>query len=910
MSDRVIPGQRWISEMEPDLGLGRVAKIEGRFITLEFRASATLRQYAIATAPIKRVRFGPGDRITTQDGQELTVVQVVENQGLLIYQCKERPVGEEELSDSLSFSSPKERLFAGMSGSNSSFNNRYKSRQLYSDYLKSSARGFIGGRIQLIPHQLYVASEVAGRQIPRVLLSDEVGLGKTIEACLIIHRLLNNGRISRVLILVPESLVHQWFVELYRRFNLLFRIYDQEYCESLAEANPGDNIFLEEQLILASIDFLAGSKWEEQCHEAGWDMLIVDEAHHLQEGEQDYLFVEKLASTTKGLLLLTATPEQLGHKSHFARLRLLDPARFYNFEKFEREETQYLKIATMANKLIARDKLSQKEQKYLKTLLPNMATKGEVPDLQRVISDLLDRHGMGRIVFRNTRAAMPNFPERKAFLVPLDGEEDTGMPPNYDDDPRIDWLVDFIRKHRKTKVLLICQTLEKVFAIEKALQKKIQVKAALFHEELTLLQRDRNAAWFSEPDGAQLLICSEIGSEGRNFQFTNTLVLFDLPGDPELLEQRIGRLDRIGQKKTIQIHVPYLTSGPHQVLVRWYHEGLGAFEKNVPGVFQIYQQVRDELEECLENPNGGKVDQLLKRTAQIRETIVRQMEQGRDRLLELHSFDPEAARVLLRSIKSYDESPQLEEMMLTTFEEYGVHYRDLHKRTYELDFRVILKPDFPIPPAHQEGMTITFDRTTALNREEVTFLSWDHPMVIGLFDVALASEHGNCALALWPEQGVQELLLEAVFIVECVAPKQMHIDRFLPPVPVRVLVNHARQNLTDKYPPDRLAKKLRRGAESLLDNPDIKQHVLGMLETAEEIASGEMAAIVRRGREDIEETFGHEITRLEQLAKINPNIPPGEIEAWKGERDALTDAVNQARLRLDALRIIYHGIPG
>jgi ATP-dependent helicase HepA len=86
------------------------------------------------------------------------------------------------------------------------------------------------------------------------------------------------------------------------------------------------------------------------------------------------------------------------------------------------------------------------------------------------------------------------------------------------------------------------------------------------------------------------LICSEIGSEGRNFQFAHHLVLFDLPLDPELLEQRIGRLDRIGQTSEIQVHVPYVTGSSHEVLARWYHEGLNAFETNLEGGNELWQQ--------------------------------------------------------------------------------------------------------------------------------------------------------------------------------------------------------------------------------------------------------------------------------------------------------------------------------
>src|SRR6185503_13008343 len=104
-----------------------------------------------------------------------------------------------------------------------------------------------------------------------------------------------------------------------------------------------------------------------------------------------------------------------------------------------------------------------------------------------------------------------------------------------------------------------------------------------FHENLTLVQRDRNAAWFAEENGARILLCSEIGSEGRNFQFSHHLVLFDLPLDPELLEQRIGRLDRIGQASEIQVHVPYVVGSSHEVLACWYQQGLNSFEKNLAG---------------------------------------------------------------------------------------------------------------------------------------------------------------------------------------------------------------------------------------------------------------------------------------------------------------------------------------
>ncbi len=216
------------------------------------------------------------------------------------------------------------------------------------------------------------------------------------------------------------------------------------------------------------------------------------------------------------------------------------------------------------------------------------------------IEDLLDQHGPGRVIFRNTRSAMRGFPKRKAHLIPLEAGDDpelwmrrmlkefsgdmgTEPAPSvqqniwFTEDPRVKWLVRKMEDLSPAKVVLICRTKEKVFALEKALGKRVNLKVGVFHEDLTIIQRDRNAAWFSEPRGARLLLCSEIGSEGRNFQFAHHLVLFDLPFHPELLEQRIGRLDRIGQSKDIQIHVPYITGSPQEVLVRWFHEGLNAF---------------------------------------------------------------------------------------------------------------------------------------------------------------------------------------------------------------------------------------------------------------------------------------------------------------------------------------------
>ena len=549
MSDSFHPGQRWISESEPELGLCSVLRVTDRTVTAVFNASGQKREYSRRNAPLRRVRFRVGDAIKNHQDASLTVEAVTERDGLIFYRCGRKELCETELSDTISFNNPEERLFAGQLDPPEVFDLRVAALEQQHRRRKSRVRGFVGGRIDLIPHQLYIASEVAGRLVPRVLLADEVGLGKTIEACLILHRLILTGRAQRVLILVPDSLVHQWFVELLRRFNLWFHIFDEERCQAIEALNPGDNPFLEGQLMLCSINlFTANERRVEQALAAGWDILVVDEAHHLgwspDAVSPEYALVEALGLKTPGLLLLTATPEQLGMASHFARLRLLDPNRFHDLGEFIKETERYQDVALRADKL---------------------------PE-GRELDALLDQHGTGRVRFRNTRATITGFPNRVVRLAPLETDSSNH--------PMIYWLADLLRSLDPEKVLLICRTQAKVAAIDAALRLRIKnVKIAVFHEGLSLVQRDRNAAWFSEKNGARILICSEIGSEGRNFQFAHHLVLFDLPLDPELLEQRIGRLDRIGQTSEIQVHVPFVAGRSHEVLARWYQEGLDAFEK-------------------------------------------------------------------------------------------------------------------------------------------------------------------------------------------------------------------------------------------------------------------------------------------------------------------------------------------
>jgi ATP-dependent helicase HepA len=919
-------GQRWISESEPELGVGVVVDISPGRVFLLFRASNTLRQYATGSAPIKRVEFKAGDTIKIHDGSTLLVESVETRDGILVYHGAGREAPETELSDTLSFCKPEERLFAGQVDDNAAFELRLEALRRRHQIRHSPVRGLIGARIELIPHQLYIAHEVAGRVLPRVLLADEVGLGKTIEACLVLHRLHRSGRAGRILILVPEPLVHQWFVELLRRFNLLVSIFDEERCLSIEAGEPGANPFLDDQVILCPLALLAeNAERGAQAVAAGWDLIVVDEAHHLawtpESASPEYAIVEKLAATAPGVILLTATPEQLGAEGHFARLRLLDPERYRDFAAFRAARAEYRETAKIAGRLLDGKTPTAAEAKTLRRLCQAdpvrlethlAALKNGDDDARKaLLEELLDQHGPGRVMYRNTRAAIKGFPKRKVHLIPLGAEprladeraSDHSAESRWYElagDPRVEWLIGFLQKKRTAKVLLICRTREKVLALEGALRDRVKMKVGLFHEDLTLLQRDRNAAWFSEPDGAQILLCSEIGSEGRNFQFAHHLVLFDLPENPELLEQRIGRLDRIGQTETIAIHVP-LPAGSHlEALARWYHEGLNAFEKSLEGGREILAKFGKRLDALLDGKAAG-LDKLIADTHTAHAKIAKELEQGEDRLLQMNSCRLEPARHIVGQIAAYDRDTALDDFLLRMFDHFGVHVEELSNRTFLAVPAELTTDAFPeLPP---EGLTVTSDRTKALSREEISFLTWDHPLITSTIDLLLGSEQGNCAFGLWPGGNEQTIYLEAIYVLEPVAPPALHADRFLPPTPLRVVVDPKGGDVsTDVNPGELLAGSV----FQLLDNSRIKNKLIpAMLEKSREHATERAAASIQTALSKMSALLGAETARLRDLQKVNGQVSNAEIALLETQTHELTERLKDAPLRLDCLRLIW-----
>ncbi|WP_429103186.1 RNA polymerase-associated protein RapA [Aeromonas veronii] len=945
-------GQRWISDTETDLGLGTVVAVEGRMVTLLFPATGENRMYAKEEAPVTRVSFNVGDQLTSHEDWTMTVEEVQEKNGLLIYvgvrTDNDEPVALKEvfLNNFIKFNKPQDRLFAGQIDRMSRFTLRYEALINQHQRRRNPTRGLAGGRVSLIPHQLYIAHEVGHRYAPRVLLADEVGLGKTIEAGMVIHQQLLSGRAHRVLILLPETLQHQWLVEMLRRFNLHFSLFDEERCiEAFADA---ENPFETEQLVICSLDFLRKKRRRfEQVLEAEWDLLVVDEAHHLEWSEdapsRAYEMVEALAEQVPGVLLLTATPDQLGHQSHFARLRLLDPERFYDYEAFLAEEQAYGQVASAAQELLDGETLSDEARQILASQLEGLDL-SDAAARQQAVAKLLDQHGTGRVLFRNSRANIQGFPERhlNVYPMPLPEQYKTAikvmgmMGGNGGDlqtralrylypekifqqfegdnatwtqfDPRVEWLLELLLSARQQKVLVICSEAATAIALEEALRTREGIRGAVFHEGMSILERDKASAYFAQQEGgAQVLLCSEIGSEGRNFQFASHLVLFDLPLNPDLLEQRIGRLDRIGQQNTVEIHVPYLEGTAQRALQLWYHDGLDAFEQTCPTARPVFEAVREELFELLAANTGDQaaLDALLVKTRELHEPLKARLEQGRDRLLEIHSSGGAAAQQLVDKLAAEDDDTGMISFALKMFDEIGVNQDDRGENALVLTpGDHMLVSSFPGLP--QDGMTITFDRNTALSRDDMALLSWDHPMMRGGIDLILGSEIGATSVALLKNKAlpIGSILLELIFVAESAAHPQLY--RFMPPTPIRLLMDKNGQNLGEKVAFDAFNRQLtpvnRHLGSKLVTASQPVIH--GLIGKGQAIAEELKAGIVDKARAQMAQTLQQDLDRLEALKAVNPNVRDSELDYLRNLQAELHHLIDQTQLKLDAIRFI------
>lgn len=948
-------GQRVFAELEPELGLGIVTEVIGtRFVEVVFPGVELARRYSQQGTPLRRLILSSGQKIKTQKGKKIIIKEVHETAGLYLYksQCGES-VWEHELDHVVEDETPVTHFLLGQWSSSRSFSLRKNAWQIRGKSVNPILRGLVAPRVSLLPHQLGIASEIAHRETPRVLLSDEVGLGKTIEAGLIYSSLKQLGRAERVLVIVPEGLENQWLAEMYRRFHEMFSLVDEERSEEEL-SSQGQSAFQMNQKIICSLPLLEkNAERLQEATEEEWDLLIVDEAHRLRWSEDEpsieWEIIRLLSQCSRGLCLLTATPQRQGIETQFGLLSLVDPHRFHDFGAFRKNAERMQNIATLAKKVQKEDRSPEFIRELKKAFPKDADLEVEIEkyakqhNAQPLLESLVDRHGTGRVLMRNRRANIKGFPERKLIGARLDApqsylkwlgslkpqsldEEEVfhlgaGVPDTLGGATRLEYLdaraqhlLSVLETYKGEKLLLICSQTQIVEELQEWLRTKTSIRTAVFHEEMEIVERDRQAAWFGKPDGAQVLLCSEIGGEGRNFQFCHHLYVFDLPLHPDVLEQRIGRLDRIGQKEEIKIHVPYFAATPEEVLFSWYSEGLEVFGQPWNGAV-IGSETRDSLKDTLtaylpssksHSKSETLLKELLKETTKWAKAVRKEQQEGADVLVDINSLCGGRGAQLAKDIRAADSDPSLRLFLDAAFDQFGVEWEKLDEQgTYKITSHSLSYVE-SLPGLSSSGEVMaTMHRSQALAQEELAFLSWEHPIVQGALSVILEGQIGKIAAGIFPRtaQG-SRLLVELLYVLQPTAPAFLELDHVIPVQAFSLFVTTDGEFVDVPKGIDDVKADLVRPnlAHDIL--VPIRERFPALVEKGNAKILETTKPIITSAIKHWNEKFSHELARLEHLSKINPLIGKEEIEANRDKHLEGASILKSTAPRLDAIRLL------
>ncbi|HYG65601.1 MAG TPA: SNF2-related protein, partial [Thermoanaerobaculia bacterium] len=562
-------GDRLTHRFHAELGPGIVREVRGRSVVVEFPEAAETGQvlsFAAGSDALIPLVLAPGRRARLEGPDGTSEIVTIEDcEGGFCRLTDGREVAAYDLWPLPAEVPPLERLVRGQVDGFEDFANRLDGIRLQRIRRAGGLGSFLGGRIRLFPHQLYAAERACQTNPVRWLLADEVGLGKTVEACLIMNRLIHTGRAGRTLVVAPETLVIQWLGELWRKYHQVFVLLDEKRLADVArDYGESFNPFDVHRRAIVGLETLAARRrLTEQAVEAGIDLLVVDEAHHLRRpaghpGNEAYRAIAPIAAVGKNVLLLTATPLEDDAHGFFRLLQLLRPEEFPEEESFD-------------------ERLARREPLPPCTSATRRADIGGLPPRVPQPVDL-DADGwspMDRLVERLRALPAGNALERRkkservaralsspaalAAILDRQEREDAGLVATMTEaarqDPRLAWLLRQAAGWQQAgeKTLVFVAHRETLETIREAIERQAAARVGIFHEDLAPERRDIEVAQFRLPDGPALLLSTEAGGEGRNFEFCRRLVLFDLPWNPAVVEQRIGRLDRIGRTRPTEI---------------------------------------------------------------------------------------------------------------------------------------------------------------------------------------------------------------------------------------------------------------------------------------------------------------------------------------------------------------------
>lgn len=827
----------------------------------------TEQRFDLDANALESTPFEVGHRVINPDGLTGVVIEKVPSQSyptlkVAFADNTTRSVPERTLRPAI-LEDPVERFHANQLGTVDQFNLRSVAADLRTRHLHDSLVSLSHARVDLKPHQVSVVHTVVSSYPHRFLLCDEVGLGKTIEAAMIIKELRARGLAKRVLVLVPSGLVRQWQFELKTKFNEVFSIFNKatlEFLQSQGKRNP----WAEYDSVITSHTWASwtAARREEICA-VDWDLVIVDEAHHARRQRTGnrvnmtnlFRLVSELTArpefARRGVLFLTATPLQLQRHELFSLVEMLNPILFASESDF----VQHVQGLSGLNRLVEdlkRDGATPDLIKQTAAFLDEEAIQSQTVDVDQLAAKLREQHRLSEVLIRNRRAVLGGFQPRKAFrweveitedekavqdamdAIIAEGyreaertrrnalgflmviwqklaasssrallkslrrrrqrlEEGTEMATLSNEDAedelsndveasnvaaritsvldgeisRINYVIELLnRVNIDSKAATFIQKLSELF--NQNPNSKIIVFTEFretqdmlvelctqqgwsshhFHGQLDPIQKDDAIDSFRKGIGPQILVSTEAGGEGRNFQFAHILVNYDLPWNPMRVEQRIGRVDRIGQQHPVIVFNFHVQGTIEGRILDVLERRIDLFEESIGGLDPILGEAEADIRAAL-RATAQKRDEELDRVGRRLEERVRQARtaetQLQDFILDTKSYAAEIAQTVLQQKQSVsqDEFQRLMIELLRSVNtwvdvEPNQNYGNIH---FQLPFTAERRDLIE----GQEKRQVAFDPRVFLDSERVEYFGFGHPIIDALVTRTVEERHDGAS---------------------------------------------------------------------------------------------------------------------------------------------------------------------
>lgn len=641
-------------------------------------------------------------------------------------------------------------------------------------------------RTRLLPHQIESTYIVANSLRPRFILADEVGLGKTVEAALIMKELIFRKGYKTVLIVTPSPLQVQWKQELKNKFNEDFDIVRKRNFV------PGDTHWKKYSKIITSIDFIKNPKYAEEILSKKWDIVIFDEAHRLRRDyhkvTRSYLFAEKISKITECLLLLTATPFRGKLEELYYIMHLVDPNILGSYHSFVNDyivgnksdlKEKISKVLLRRRKVevggftkrfakTVKIELSDSERQFYDETTDyvkreyNLAmnTKNRAigfvmvvfqklldSSVYALLSALSKRKFMleGRLHrFQGTRNSLEDWDcEETENIEDFIGELDeaawpdlAGMRRELLTLNRLILLGKNIREDRKSQklkdtLLKLKREGHKKFIIFTQFRTTQDYLTALLENDFTvtsfhgsLSMEAKEVAILEFKNRTEVLICTEAGGEGRNLQFSNILFNYDLPWSPLKIEQRIGRIHRFGQKDNVYIFNFACKDTVAERVLEVLTNKIRLFEESIGASDALLGTIEDELDF---NSSLMKFVTGVKTKVEIEQEIdsrIKVAEAGFKRLDSL--VTPKLVDFNLQDYYSFTLDER--QYQNTHLEEFILAFDRNYPEISGIDIEPAEKNIYRIRTG-KDWKLATFDSELALKDDSLDFLAFGHPIV-------------------------------------------------------------------------------------------------------------------------------------------------------------------------------------